>query len=64
VQDVYGMMHSMMHSVPYEQEIDVQELYHCEFPYETYLTSYCFSMDLNLRKGGEVLWNGNDFLEA
>lgn len=61
--DVYVLMNSIMRSVPYTEEKDIEEMYKITFPYEAYLKSYVFSMDLIMREGGIKLWDGKDFLK-
>lgn len=63
MEDVYVLMNSIMRSVPYTEDKDVEEMYKAAFPYETYLKSYVFSMDLIMREGEMEIWDGKDFLK-
>lgn len=49
---IYEMIERLFRILPYDQEIDLEDLYHQEYPSHDYYLSYQLSLNLELWKGG------------
>lgn len=52
MEHIYELIEQLFQVLPYHTKIDLEELYHQEFPYHTYCLSYLLNLDLNLWEGG------------
>lgn len=59
-EDVYILMSLLMRCRPFVEEKNLGKMYKDMYPYDKYLKTYIFTMDLNMREGNEVIWNGKN----
>ena len=49
---LYGLIEQLFQILPYTEGVNLEELYHEEYPYHTYCLSYLLNLKLELWEGG------------